>query len=236
MGFGVIDVAKVGSEKIYQLDSIANNLANSSTSGFKMENFYPGAPTAADAKEGPVPVASRAIVDYSQGMLKETGNVLDLAIEGGGFFKIQTKAGTEYTRKGSFTLDSQSRMATLAGGLVMGDKGPITVSAKDFSIDPAGNVMVNGAPADRLSIVSFDNPKALARTKEGMFRDEGTAGAKRVANPDIKSHMLEMSNVNVFKEMVGMIDVQRAFESYQKIIQTITDMDKLAVSRIGRLA
>jgi flagellar basal-body rod protein FlgG len=236
MGYGVIEVAKAGSERILQLDTIANNLANSSTPGFKVENFYPGAPDGAAAQEGPIPAASRVITDYSQGLLRQTGNVLDLAIEGEGFFTIQTKEGTEYTRKGSFTLDREGRIVTLAGGLVMGEKGPITVSSQNLTIDPAGKIMADGAPVGRLNIVRFDNPQALARTKEGMFRDDGGAGAKRVEKPEVKSNFLEMSNVNVFREMVGMIDVQRSFESYQKIIQSIADMDKLAVGRVGRLA
>ncbi len=236
MGYGVIEVAKAGSERILQLDTIANNLANSSTPGFKVENFYPGAPDGAAAQEGPIPAASRVITDYSQGLLRQTGNVLDLAIEGEGFFTIQTKEGLEYTRKGSFTLDREGRIVTLAGGLVMGEKGPITVSSQNLTIDPAGNIMADGAPVGRLNIVRFDNPQALARTKEGMFRDDGGAGAKRVEKPEVKSNFLEMSNVNVFREMVGMIDVQRSFESYQKIIQSIADMDKLAVGRVGRLA
>lgn len=236
MGYGVIEVAKAGSERILQLDTIANNLANSSTPGFKVENFYPGAPDGAAAQEGPIPAASRVITDYSQGLLRQTGNVLDLAIEGEGFFTIQTKEGLEYTRKGSFTLDREGRIVTLAGGLVMGEKGPITVSSQNLTIDPAGKIMADGAPVGRLNIVRFDNPQALARTKEGMFRDDGGAGAKRVEKPEVKSNFLEMSNVNVFREMVGMIDVQRSFESYQKIIQSIADMDKLAVGRVGRLA
>jgi flagellar basal-body rod protein FlgG len=69
-----------------------------------------------------------------------------------------------------------------------------------------------------------------------MFSAGAAAGAKRVDAPDVKSRTIEMSNVNVFREMIGMIDVQRSFESYQKVIQTIADLDKLAVSRVGRLA
>jgi flagellar basal-body rod protein FlgG len=69
-----------------------------------------------------------------------------------------------------------------------------------------------------------------------MFSDGGAAGAKRVDTPDVRSRTIEMSNVNVFKEMVGMIDVQRSLESYQKVIQTMADLDKLAVSRVGKLA
>jgi flagellar basal-body rod protein FlgG len=236
MGYGVIDVAKAGYERITQLDIIANNLANASTPGFKVENFYPGAPDNPAAAQGPVPAVSRAVVDFSQGMFKETGNALDLAIEGEGFFTVQTRTGTQYTRKGSFILNKNNQIVTSSGDLVMGGKGPVALPGKNFYVDGAGNVMVGGAAADRLAIVRFKNPRALLRTRDGMFRDEGGAGVEKIARPSVKSQVVEMSNVNVFKEMVGMIDVQRSFESYQKIIQTIADMDKISVSRIGRLA
>ncbi len=236
MGYGVIDVAKAGSERILQLDTIANNLANASTPGFKVENFYPGAPDQPSTRKGPIPVTSRSVMDYSQGMLRTTGNALDLAIEEEGFFTIQTKSGSQYTRKGSFSLNKDSQLVTQSGDRVLGQKGPVTLPGKDFDVDGEGNIKVDGAVTDRFNIVRFDNPQALERTKEGMFRDNGAAGVGRVEAPAVKSRTVEMSNVNVFKEMVGMIDVQRSFESYQKIIQTIADLDKLAVSRIGKLA
>jgi flagellar basal-body rod protein FlgG len=96
--------------------------------------------------------------------------------------------------------------------------------------------VVDGSPADRLRIVRFDEPQLLTRTKEGMFKDSGSAGATRQEKPEIKSGYIEMSNVNVVTEMVKMIDVQRSFETYQKIIRTIADLDKLAVSRVGTMA
>jgi flagellar basal-body rod protein FlgG len=236
MGYGVVDVAKAGSERITQLDTIANNLANASTPGFKVENFYPGAPDKAAASDGPIPLESRAIMDYSQGLLRATGNPLDLAIQGEGFFTIQTKNGVEYTRKGSFVLNREGRLSTFSGDLVMGNNGPVTVTGKDFYVDGVGNVMVDGAQAGRLQITRFENPAALLRTKDGMFKDGGKAGASRMEKLQVMSRSIEMSNVNVFKEMVGMIDVQRSFESYQKVIQTIADLDKMSVNRIGKLA
>jgi flagellar basal-body rod protein FlgG len=236
MGYGVIDVAKAGSERITQLDTISNNLANASTPGFKVENFYPGAPDKIAAKGGPIPVESSAIMDYSPGLFRETGNPLDIAIQGDGFFTIQTKTGVEYTRKGSFVLNKDGQLTTMSGDLVMGGDGPVTVTGKDFYVDGAGDVMVKGASAGRLQITRFDNPKALIRGKNGMFKDGGQAGASSMENPEVKPRSIEMSNVNVFKEMVGMIDVQRSFESYQKVIQTIADLDKMSVNRIGKLA
>lgn len=236
MGYGVIDVAKAGYQRITQLDVIANNLANASSPGFKAENFYPGAPDNPTAAQGPIPAVSRAMVDFSQGMFKETGSALDLAIEGEGFFTVQTQTGMQYTRKGSFILNKDNQIVTTGGDFVMGARGPVALPGKNFYVDGAGNVMVNGAVADRLDIVRFKNPQALLRSRDGMFMDQGGAGVEKIARPSVKSRVVEMSNVNVFREMVGMIDVQRSFESYQKIIQTIADMDKISVSRIGRLA
>jgi flagellar basal-body rod protein FlgF len=237
MGYGVGEVAKAGAGKIYQLDVVSNNLANATTPGFKVEGYYPGL-----IKDDTNPVAgtmtnlSYTRVDYSQGMTQITGNALDVAIQGDGFFTVQTKDGLAYTRKGNFTMNKSKQLVTQSGEFVLGDKGPITISGGNVEIDSAGRVVADGAEAGKLSIARFDNMQALTREKEGLFTDPGAAKVKKMDNPELKPRHLEMSNANVIKEMVDMIDIQRSFESYQKVIQTIADLDKLSVSRVGRLA
>ncbi len=236
MHYGVIEVAKAASERITQLDTVANNLANASTPGFKMENFYPASPDGKAAKEGPIYSESRVVTDYSQGAFQQTKNALDLAIEGDGFFAVQTKDGTAYTRKGTFVLNRQRQIVTLSGDYVLGEKGPVTLPSENFSINASGGIIVDGSEVARLRVVGFANPQSLFRTRNGMFRDPGQAGAKKIGNPSLKSGYIEISNVNVVTQMVKMIDVQRSFESYQKIIQTLADLDDLAVNRVGRVA
>jgi flagellar basal-body rod protein FlgF len=237
MGYGVSEVARAGAEKIYQLDVVSNNLANTATPGFKVERYCPGT-TREDSNTKEVSNQDLAftIVDYSQGMMQKTDNALDVAIQGEGFFTIQTGQGTAYTRKGNFTINKNSQLITQTGELVLGDKGrPITVTGKNIDIDHVGNVTVDGTESGKLQIARFENPQVLTRTRDGLFRDPGAAGMKRMDNPEIKPRQLEMSNVNAIKEMVEMMDIQRSFESYQKVIQTIADLDKLAISRVGKL-
>jgi flagellar basal-body rod protein FlgF len=236
MGFGIGDVAKASENRIFQLDVVSNNLANTGTTGFKAERYHPGT-TGIDAKikEDTASRPAFTIVDYGQGTIQRTDNVLDVAIEGEGFFTVQAREGIAYTRKGNFTINKNSQLVTQTGEAVLGDQGPITVTGRDVDIDNVGNVSVNGVVGGKLKIVRFENLQTLTRTKEGLFTDPGRAGMKQMENPEIKPRQLEMSNVNAIREMVDMIDIQRSFETYQKVIQTIADLDKLATSRVGKL-
>jgi flagellar basal-body rod protein FlgF len=237
MGYGIGEVAKASEGRIYQLDIVSNNLANTGTTGFKAEHYHQGATgIGAVAKEGATPRPPFTIVDYSQGTIQRTDNALDVAIQGEGFFTVQTREGIAYTRKGNFTINKNNQLVTQSGEFLMGNQGPITVTGKDVNIDNIGNVSVNGVVAGELKIVRFENQQALTRTKDGLFTDPGNAGMKKMENPEIKPRQLEMSNVNSIREMVDMIDIQRSFETYQKVIQTIADLDKLATSRVGKLA
>ena len=237
MSYGVGDVAKAGAGKVYQLDVVSNNLANTATPGFKVEHYYPELiRDDTNIEEGSTPKLSYTRVDHSQGIMQITGNALDVAIQGDGFFTVQTKEGLAYTRKGNFTINKNNQLVTQSGDYVLGEKGPITVTGKNIDIDSVGNVKMNGVKSGKMQIVRFENLQALTRTKDGLFNDPGAAKVKKMDNPEIKPLNLEMSNANVIKEMVDMIDIQRSFESYQKAIQTIADLDKLAISRVGKLA
>jgi flagellar basal-body rod protein FlgF len=236
MGYGVGDVAKASESRILQLDIVSNNLANTGTIGFKAERYHPGTISVGDGvKVGATPRTPFTIVDYGQGVMQKTDNVLDVAIQGEGFFTVQTREGLAYTRKGNFTINKKNQLVTQAGEFVMGNQGPITVTGRDVNIDAIGNVSLNGVTAGALKIVRFENNQALTRNKDGLFTDSGTAGMKKMENPEIKPRQLEMSNVNTIREMVDMIDIQRSFETYQKVIQTMADLDKLATSRVGKL-
>jgi flagellar basal-body rod protein FlgF len=130
MGYGIGDVAKASEGRIRQLDMVSNNLANTGTPGFKVEHFYPGLiKDDINTGEGSTPNLSYTRVDYRQGIIQITGNPLDVAIQGDGFFTVQTKEGLAYTRKGNFTVDKNNQLVTHSGEFVLGDRGPITVGA-----------------------------------------------------------------------------------------------------------
>lgn len=238
MSYDIRDIAIGGSRELTQLDYIANNLANISTSGFKSEHLYyamKGRRAQEGAKAG---LGTTSVtIDFSQGTIQRTGNPLDVAIEGNGFFAVQHKDGsTAYTRDGSFVINKNKELVTKNGAKVLGQSGPIIVDGtQKINIGNDGTITVNGNVAGKLKTVTFVNPNLLTRAGEGQFTDNGSAGMKNDSSK-LSSGYLEMSNVNAMKEMVEMIGGHRSFEAYEKIIQTMSDLDKISTERIGKLA
>jgi flagellar basal-body rod protein FlgF len=247
MAFDVSNIASAGERSILQLDAVANNLANSSTPGFKSEQvFYgimkeatqqeignsnPSAPPSLQYNSQP-----RKIVDLSQGVLMKTGNTLDMAIEGKGFFCIQQKTGISYTRNGSFTINKDNELVTGNGLSVLGESGPIKISGKSIEIDSDGNIIADGNIAGKLRIVVFKKPGELTRAGDGQYIDEGNAEQSAADKYRVAGGYLESSNVNPVKEMIKLINIQRYdLETYQKVIQTLSDLDKISTSRLGKL-
>lgn len=238
MSYDVTDVGKLCVRSIAQLDRVANNVANTGTSGFKADHLH------YFMSENPGPKSDRTpsykpnpAIDFSQGAIQKTGNVTDVAINGEGFFTIMGKDGSSlYTRRGDFSVSQDGRLLTSSGDEVVGDGGPIVIKNGNARINDKGIIEVNGVEVGRLSVVAFDNPKALLKKGDGLFVDPGTAGMRTLDNPVVHSGHLEVSNVQAIKEMVDMVDLQRSFETYQKVIWTMTDMDKLSTSRVGKVA
>jgi flagellar basal-body rod protein FlgF len=238
MGYNISEVAAASAGKLTQLDFIANNLANASTSGFKSEHLY-FALMGKQAQEG---VRSdfgptSTIIDFAQGTIQNTGNPLDVAIEGDGFFAIQQNNGTNtYTRNGGFVINKNKELVTKDGAKVLGESGPVIINGTEINIDADGTIRVDGNMTGKLKIVSFVNKGQLIRGAGGRYIDDGSAGLKKSDTNRVSAGYLEMSNVNAMKEMVEMIEVNRSFETYQKIIQTLTELDKISTSRLGKLA
>lgn len=236
MLYDVTDVARAGARKLSQLDFVTNNIANAATSGFKAEHLY-YAMKGRQAQEGALtdlgPTVSK--MDFSQGTLKVTGNTFDLAIEGDGFFTIQTKQGNAYTRNGSFVLNKNKELVTQSGDYVLGEDGKIVLNGNTVNIDKDGSIFVDGSPVGGIKIAAFSDPYALVRSTDGRFVDDGKAGLKNADAYSIAGGYLEMSNVNSVREMTDMMEIQRSFETYQKVILTLQDMDKISTNRIGKL-
>lgn len=231
MVYDINSVTSAMDRKIKQMDHVANNLANTSTPGFKAEHLR--ALQATGAGEA---ASTEAAVDFRPGFAEKTGNALDLLIEGDGFFVIQAKEGLAFTRRGDFTIDRDNRLVTQDGNPVMGESGMITLRKGQVHISRDGSVSVDGDAVGKLQITDFNNRTALTRIGGGLYRDSGTAVMKKPARAEIISGFLELSNVNMIREMTEMIEINRSFENYQKIIQTLSDLDRLSVSRVGRLA
>jgi flagellar basal-body rod protein FlgF len=212
-------------EQIRQ-DQIANDLANASTPGYKADRTSQRtfgdlllANSATGATVGPQSTAvqvDKIVTDFAAKPARETGEPLDFAITGEGFFAVQTAQGTRYTRNGQFSLDPQGRLVTAAGDPVLDADGN-AITAADGKVDPR-----------RIGVVNLTNPR-----KEGDSLLTGTpAGA---ATGTVRSGALESSGADPARSMVDMIASMRAFEAGQKVIQTIDETLGKAVSQVGSL-
>lgn len=257
-----------------KMDTIANNIANASTTGFKrdqqvfseylnsfekeqevntvprnlasIESFYHmnGGDQAAVNPKG-------TFTDFSQGSLKPTGNPLDLAIEGKGFFEVLTPQGVRLTRAGNFSLNGNGQLVTKSGHPVLkvpsggGEAGAantdvsnriIQFNGKDIHISDSGEIFDNGESLGQLSVVNALNPDSLIKQGNNNygFKDNMAPQMVQLSAPAIRSGFVEGSNVNIVQEMTDMITTQRAFESTQKAINAYDSMADKLVNVVGK--
>ena len=226
-----------------ELDVVANNVANSTTTGFKARNsrfsehLMPVA--RADGFPGPDRRLSYVIdagsaLDLSTGPIERTGNPLDAAIRGDAFFAVQTAAGERYTRAGSFQLDAAGQLVTADGRPVLGENGPITVTPQDgpASISPEGTITTPAGERGRLKLVRFSDPGSLRNEGANLFSSPSPAQAAG-AEGRIEAGALERSNVRPVVEMSRLIEVNR---SYATLASAVSRMDELRRTAIQRLA
>lgn len=241
----------------HRMNSIANNLANVNTTGYKRdmlsfrdtflryahdEIMEPQTHLKSE-KLFPEPMhmsrtrLAYAKTDFEQGSLKITGAPFDMAISGNGFFKMQTPQGDFYTRNGHFRLTAEGQVITEQGFPVLGDGGEITVPAgvKNFTIAESGEIYADGALVGQVTLVDVDDHMNLEKLGGNMYRARpGTNVAEIDAEGYVVQGFLEVSNVNPVYEMVNMIEAQRQFEAYAKVMQTTEAIDKETTTKVGR--
>jgi flagellar basal-body rod protein FlgF/flagellar basal-body rod protein FlgG len=226
------------------LDTIANNLANVSTAGFRASHnvFRSVLATAGtsslsvlnqDANDYGVLSGTR--LDASQGSLVSTGNDLDLAVEGPGYFAVQTAGGTVYTRSGNLHVSPQKQLVTAAGDLIMGDSGPITIVGEPISISTDGTISANGAISGRLKLVEF--PPSVQMLSAGGTYYTAPAGTDQAAvNSQVRQGMVESSNVNPVTSVVELISAQREVEAMRRVLTMFSsEIDKAAAQDLPRV-
>jgi flagellar basal-body rod protein FlgF len=244
-----------------KLDTVANNLANVNTAGFKrdaqvfkeymnaqqnpptpiekprisstIDSFYP----LGGADKSFVEVAG-TYTDFTQGVLRPTGNPLDLAIEGDAFFEVVTPEGPRYARAGNFSIDGDGRLITKNGYPVQREGGgEIRVTSPDVVVSSAGEVFDKGQSVGRLSLTKFANKDALRKQGHSLYSLNPAVAANAAPAADVKLHQgyIEGSNVNVVREMTDMIQATRVFESTQKAIQAYDQMSNKVVNEIPKL-
>jgi flagellar basal-body rod protein FlgF len=205
-----------------RFENISNNLANINTNGFKKDTL---------SFDTALSMNSHSSIDFSPGPIVHTGNTLDIALEGSGFFKIQTAEGVRYTRDGAFSLDNQGNLITRGGDNVLGENGPITISGKTIRITRDGAIVDENGPSDSLSIVEFNEPRRLNKTGASLYVYTGEQGDIVPAeDPNVQQSYLEKSNVNPSEEMIKMIEAYRNFESVQKAIQSMDEITNKMVN------
>ena len=219
------------------LDSAASNLSNANTNGFRAEReFFRGAITGPHALQSQLNtivndfgVLGGNALDLGQGALAHTGNPLDVAIEGAGFFAVQTKQGTRYTRDGGFERAKDGTLITAQGEPVLNAAGkPIQIPAGQISIGSDGVISVGGAVVGTIGVFTF--PASVALTPEGVNRYMAPAG-KAVTSTAATVHQgsLEASNQDVIQGSLQLIVVQRQAEMMQKALTIFhNDFDKTA--------
>ncbi|KRH98847.1 flagellar basal-body rod protein FlgG [Curvibacter sp. PAE-UM] len=259
--FNSLWIAKTGMEaQQMQLDVISNNLANSSTNGFKRahavfedlmyQNLRQVGSSTSEQSQLPtglqVGLGVRTVAttrSFTQGSLQQSGNNLDLAVQGNGFFQITMPDGTiNYTRDGAFQINAQGQLVT-SNGLPVANGITVPANATNVSISADGNVTasipgnVSPQPIGTIALASFINPAGLEPRGQNLYAETAASGQPNTGTPganglgQLMQGFLETSNVNVVQELVSMIQTQRAYEMNSKAIQTSDQM----LQKLGQL-
>jgi len=232
--------------KMARMEVIANNLANVNTTGFKRDRLFVqmlndsvgGKTDAAGDLDG---VRVTEGVDFSEGSLRQTGNPLDMAIQGRGFFAVNTPGGVRFTRSGSFRLSPDGSLVNADGYQVEGTGGVIRfpgiekLQQATVSIAETGEVMIDKDPIGRLRIVEFADTSVLSKESASLFR--AAPGALMIEGSSasaVRQGVLEESNVDGVEEMIAMTELQRSFDTDQKVLQALDDSVAKSLD-VGRL-
>jgi len=223
------------------MDVIANNIANASTPGYKRESArfeefvqqvkpsetQKGGQTLSFVKDAGV------LRDLSGGRLENTGARYDVAINGDGYFAVQTAAGERYTRNGHFTLNADGNIVTESGDPVLGDGGPITIAPDDgdISIGTDGTISGKNGQIGKMRLVDFANPRDLQKQGDSLYSTSQTANPATGAV--LAQGMLEGSNVQPVVEISRMIEVMRSYEATSTLEKSAADMKRQAVQKLG---
>ena len=228
------------------LDTIANNLANSNTGGFRARHTTFGSVLAGygqtlnsklNVATNHYGILGTSHLDMEPGALQPTGNPLDLGIDGPGFLSVQTPAGVGYTRNGAIQISAKGQLVTATGDPVLGATGPISVPpGASVSVSADGTISANGAIAGKLQLVDFAataDPQAMGGANYSVPANQVTPST----TSQLRQGMLESSNVNPVSSVVQLIDAQRAAEGMRHALTMIdTEIDKTAAQDLPRIS
>ena len=221
--------------KVKNMDIVANNLANINSTGFKRE--LPFSEIIARLKDENI----KQLTDFTQGTLLSTGNPLDIAISGEAFFVLETPDGMEYTKKGQFKISSEGDLVNEQGYKVLGKSGPINLAAfqmeesNTITVTKDGEIKAGNIIVDELQIVKLEDKKGLSRREGLNFSiSDGMYLEAEKETYEIQQGFIEESNVNPVLEMQAMIDINKEFESSQKVISALDNSLEKAIE-VGKV-
>lgn len=230
-----------------QMDIVSNNMANMNTSGFKQDDalftsFLVETPEATGIGRTPLYFTEDygSFQNFTEGAFEETGNTFDLAIKGDAFFCLETSAGEMYTRKGQFSLDSDGKLVTNDGAIVLSENNEpffFAPGETEITITESGDVMTENGVIGRLKLATFADNQKLLKVAGTMF--ENTDGnLMEIGNNNIRvaQGVIEKSNVNPIEEMTKLIKVQRSYEYVQQMIDNEHDRLSNTISTYAQLA
>lgn len=231
------------------LSVVANNVANANTTGFKADRVafdealaQQNQAAAARSGELKYTAINRVEADLSAGSTRLTGNDLDFALQGDGYFTIQTPAGERFTRNGAFVMDADGIVRTQSGHALLAETNgvnrpgrtlQIPQDASAIALGEDGTLMVDGAQVGKLKLVRFANPDDVEKEGLTLFKPKQGATPLALDGGSVIQGSLETSNVNAVSGVNELITVSRAFDALQKVIQTFRDIDNRAARDLG---
>src|SRR3954465_15782681 len=224
--------------RMESLELLANNVANASTGGYKADREFYGLYRAPEAdSDSTMPLIERPWVDHSQGTLHGTGNSLDVALSGRGFFSVQGPRGPLYTRNGNFRLAGDGKLVTSEGYAVRGGAGaPVTLqSGRTIDISADGTIRQDGVVVGKLELADFTSPDGIVKHGNNYFR--ATDPSVRPATPpgaSVEQGKLEASNTGSAESAVRLVNVMRQFEMLQKAVTLGVEMNRAAVEQVAK--
>lgn len=229
-----------------ELDVIANNMANVNTNGFKARSSRFEEYLEPDASIETFPWPDRTLsyvidggtpIDLTDGAAEPTGNPLDVAIRGDGFFVVETPAGERYTRNGAFQVDGQGRLVTSDGFPVLGDGGPIQLEPGDTGvvIGSDGTISTAAGERGRIALVRFEQPGLLSNLGANLFAPLEPAQNALPAGTAarVEQGFVERSNVQAVYEMTRLMEVSRAYTRIASTLSSLSDLQRTAIQTLG---
>jgi flagellar basal-body rod protein FlgF len=228
--------------RMESLDLLANNIANASTGGYKADReFYSlyVAPEAADNDpNSTMPLIERPWVDHAQGALHSTGNPLDVALSGKGFFAVNGPSGPLYTRNGSFRIAGDGKLTAADGYAVRDSRGaPIVLqTTRGLQIASDGSITQDGVATGKLELVDFTSTAGLSKQGSNYFRVTDPAAASTTPSAaTVQQGHVETSNIGAAEGAVRLVSVMRQFEMLQKAVSLATEMNKKAIEEVAKV-